>query len=161
MIILATDSGIERTGYAFFHKEEHTYALKQYGCVTTKKSWKLEDRLKKIYEDFKLLFEAYHPDRLIIEQLFFNTNQKTIVSIAQSQGVLLLLSAQYHMHIEFLTPIQIKSILTGYGRSDKKNVQKMVQLLLPLDNTPKLDDVFDAIACGLAYCQVTHELNKI
>lgn len=160
MIILATDSGIERTGYAFFHKEFNTHALTHYGCIMTKKSWTLEKRLKKIYDDMTSLFEKHHPDRLIIEQLFFNTNQKTIVSIAQSQGVLLLLAAEYNITVEFLTPLQIKYILTGYGRSDKKNVQKMVQLLLPLDPMPEPDDVVDAIACGLAYCHIQKQLQS-
>ncbi len=158
MIIFATDSGIERTGYAFFDKKSSSYTLLKYGCIITKKSWKLETRLKKIYDDILSLFKEHRPDILIIEQLFFNTNQKTIVSIAQSQGVLLLLAAHYTIPVKFLTPIQIKYILTGYGRSDKKNVQKMVQLLLGLEKMPEPDDVVDAIACGLAYCQTNQSL---
>lgn len=158
MIIFATDSGIERTGYAFFNKQSSSHILVKYGCITTKKNWRLEARLKKIYDDISLLFKEHCPDILIIEQLFFNTNQKTIVSIAQSQGILLLLAAQHTIPVEFLTPIQIKYILTGYGRSDKKNVQKMIQLLLGLEKMPKPDDVVDAIACGLAYCHTNEKL---
>lgn len=158
MIIFSTDSGIERTGYAFLHKEFNTHTLKDYGCIITKRSYTLEKRLKRIYDELISLFEKHHPDKLIIERIFFNTNQKTIVSIAQSQGVLLLLAAQYNIPVEFLTPLQIKYILTGYGRSDKKNVQKMVQLLLQLEHMPKPDDVIDAIACGLAYCNIQQKL---
>lgn len=152
MIILATDSGIERTGYAFFDKSDQRHELIHYGCIITEKNWSIEKRLEKIYDDLTSLLVKYHPEKIIIERLFFNTNQKTAVSIAQSQGVLLLLAAKHHLSAEFLTPLQVKYILTGYGRSDKTNVRKMVQLLLRFDILPKLDDIVDAIACGLAYC---------
>src|SRR3989344_6406369 len=158
VIIFSTDSGIERTGYAFFNKNSSSHRLLHYGCIITKRNFQLAARIKKIYDDISSLFKKHHPDILIIEQLFFNTNQKTVVSIAQSQGILLLLAAQYDIPIEFLTPIQIKYILTGYGRSDKKNVQKMVRLLLSLEKMPEPDDVVDAIACGLAYCQMNQML---
>lgn len=155
MQILATDSGLERTGYAFFESDERVHKLGDFGCITTNKTDSLAKRLLKIYQEFEAIIRKHRPELIIIERLFFNTNQKTLITISQSQGVLLLLAGQYNTEVEFLTPLQIKQILTGYGRSDKKNVQKMVKLLLSLEEMPKPDDVVDAIACGLAYCTNT------
>lgn len=158
MIILATDSGLERTGYAFFDKNGTSYTLGEFGCVKTDKKKTLHDRLLLIYEQFQQLINQFAPRCLVIERLFLHTNQKTMVHVAQTQGVLLLLAAQYNIAVEFLTPLQIKKILTGYGRSDKKNVEKMVSLLLKIDTLPTLDDTVDAIACGLAYCTINTHL---
>lgn len=153
-MILATDSGLERTGYALFKTDKTHHELLDFGCINTDKTDPLAKRLLSIYETFVALIKKKLPKRIIIERLFFNTNQKTLVTIAQAQGILLLLAAQHKIEVEFLTPIQIKQTLTGYGRSDKKNVQKMVKLLLSLDPMPQPDDVVDAIACGLAYCSI-------
>lgn len=154
MIILAIDSGLERTGYAVFQKEKNQCDLVKSGCITTKKTDALALRLSHIYDDFISIIKSVRPDYMVIEQLFFNTNQKTLISVAQSQGILLLLAAQHKIEVSFLTPLQVKQTLTGYGRSDKKSVQKMVKLLLPLEEMPKSDDAVDAIACGLAYCNI-------
>ena len=47
------------------------------------------------------------------------------------------------------TPLQIKQAITGYGRAEKKQMQKMVQSLLNLREMPKPDDAADALAVAL------------
>lgn len=152
MIVLATDSGLERTGYAVFTKNAHDFHLTDFGCIITKKKDSIEQRLLIIHNEFKTIIKKYAPEKIIIEQIFFNTNQKTIVSIAQAQGVVLLLAAQHNIEVIFLSPLTIKQTITGYGRADKKQMEKMIQLLLHLDTMPKPDDVVDAIGVGLSYC---------
>ncbi len=154
MIILATDSGLERTGYALFKKKDNDFTLINHGIILTKRSFSLEKRLMTIYEKFESIIKNYKPNLMVIEKIFFNINQKTIISIAQAQGALLVLAAKYNIDVEFLTPLVIKQTVTGYGRADKLQVRKMVKLLLPEANLPKSDDVIDAIACGIAYCSI-------
>lgn len=154
MVILATDSGLEKTGYALFKKEENNFSLINSGLIVTKKTLSLENRLMTIYEQFENIIKNYQPALLIIEKIFFNVNQKTIINIAQTQGVLLVLAAQNNIKVEFLTPLVIKQAITGYGRADKLQVRKMVKLLLRKEDFSQEDDVIDAIACGLAYCQL-------
>ncbi|PJE62905.1 crossover junction endodeoxyribonuclease RuvC [Candidatus Roizmanbacteria bacterium CG10_big_fil_rev_8_21_14_0_10_39_6] len=150
--ILALDPGIERTGYAIL---KGTFGseiqLVDYGCITTKKNLLLEQRFLQIYTTLMEFITRYKPRALILEQLFFNKNQKTVISVSQSQGVMLLAAAQTSIPIFFLTPLQIKMSLTGYGKAEKLQVQKMVQTLLKLETMPKPDDTVDAIACGLAF----------
>jgi len=152
MIILATDSGLEKTGYALFNKKRGDFSLIDCGLILTKRQCSLEKRLMTIYNQFKMIIKSHSPNLIILERLFFNTNQKTQVAIAQTQGVILFLAAKYNIKVQFLTPLQIKQAVTGYGRADKLQVGKMVKLLLDKEKLPKSDDVVDAIACGLAFC---------
>ena len=145
MTILSIDSGIERTGYAIFKDKKYvTSAL-----IKTSKNLKTEIRLREIYLKLVEIMKQFKPDVMVLEQLLFFKNQKTFIRVAQAQGVVMLLAAQNKIKVEFLTPLQIKQIVTGYGQADKKSVQKMIKLTTDIDI--KQDDEADAVACGLAY----------
>jgi len=145
MIILSIDSGIEKTGYAVFKDKRY---LKS-GLITTGKTLATEKRLEKIYNELKKIVRQYSADKIILEQLFFFKNQKTAIKVSQTQGIVLLLASQNNINVSYLTPLQIKQIITGYGRADKKAVQKMIKLEYKIDI--KQDDEADAVACGLAF----------
>lgn len=145
MTILSIDSGIERTGYAIFKDKKYvTSAL-----IKTSKTLTTENRLIEIYEKLAEIMSKYKPDVMVLEQLLFFKNQKTFIRVAQAQGIVMLLAAQNKIKVEFLTPLQIKQIVTGYGQADKIAVQKMIRLTTNIDI--KQDDEADAVACGLAY----------
>lgn len=145
MKVLSIDSGIEKTGYAVFNGRAYlTSAL-----IKTAKTDKTEVRLEQIYNELKKVFVKYSPKAVILERLFFFKNQKTAISVAQTQGVVLLLAAQFKVKVHYLTPLQIKLAITGYGQADKKAVQKMIKLTTNIDI--KQDDEADAVACGLAF----------
>lgn len=161
MIILSIDSGVERTGYALFDKKangntEFTYITS--GLIQTSKTKTTQRRLLEIYESIHRLIKSYKPETIVVEQLFFFKNQKTVMNVSHAQGVIMLLAEKNNIPLEFLTPLQIKQIVTGYGQSDKKSVQKMLKLTLGLDKELKQDDQADAIACGLAYCYLNRTL---
>ncbi|OGK44215.1 crossover junction endodeoxyribonuclease RuvC [Candidatus Roizmanbacteria bacterium RIFCSPLOWO2_01_FULL_38_11] len=156
MRILAFDSGIERTGYAFFSIDERKYYLENYGCIITKKTDTLQVRIQSLYEDVKQLINKTPVDYFVFEQLFFNINKKTAISVAQAQGALLSLAGKHSLNVYFISPPQIKQTVTGNGNADKKSVQKMVMMLLNIKEAPKLDDTADAIACGLTFCVLSN-----
>jgi len=158
MRILAIDPGFDRCGYAVFDKQaqEPTYITS--GLIEPKKSKNHEKRFLEIYDLLTQTIDTHKPDKIIIEQLFFFKNQKTVVAVAQVQGAIMLLCAQKGIPVEFLTPLAIKSAVTGYGLSDKKSVQKMLKLTLNLNGELKSDDQADAIAAGLAYCYMNKNL---
>jgi crossover junction endodeoxyribonuclease RuvC len=151
VIILGTDSGLERTGYSIFKQTDEGFGLSDYGCIFTQKTTELSTRLYEIMEKFTELLEQHSPDVIVMERLFYNLNKKTAINVAQTQGVLLALAEKYHCQVEFLTPPQIKLTITGDGGADKKQVEKMIQIELDMKVMPKPDDVVDAIACGMAY----------
>lgn len=145
MTILSIDSGIERTGYAIFKDKKYVISA----LIKTSKLLSTEVRLEEIYSNLEKVFKKYKPEVMVLEQLLFFKNQKTFIRVAQAQGVVMLLAAENKIKVEFLTPLQIKQIVTGYGQADKKSVQKMIKLTTEIDI--KQDDEADAVACGLAY----------
>ncbi len=155
MTILSIDSGIERTGYAVFRNGHYLTS----GLIKTSKAQIKEKRLEQIYNAIKELVKKNKPEKIVLERLFFFSNQKTVITVSQTQGVVLLLAAQNNIPVEFLTPLQIKSIITGYGKADKKAVQKMIALTLSIPGITQ-DDEADAVACGLAYCYLNKNLLK-
>ncbi|MFA5136870.1 MAG: crossover junction endodeoxyribonuclease RuvC [Patescibacteria group bacterium] len=159
MTVIAIDPGVERTGFAFFKKTSiNTYAYFSSGLIQTTKGTSHEKRLLQIYNALYKLIKKERPTVLVLEQLFFFKNQKTVFSVGQSQGIILLLAAQSDIPAVFLTPLQIKQTVTGYGHADKKSVQKMLTLELGLKDEVSQDDQADAIACGYAYCCINKSL---
>ena len=88
---------------------------------------------------------------MAIEELFFNSNQKTAINVAQARGVILLAAMNYNLNIFEYTPLQVKQAVAGYGRADKSQVQQMVKLLLGLSEVPKPDDTADAVAIAICH----------
>ncbi len=161
MIILSIDSGVERTGWAIFDKDKKYKDGLSYiasGLIKTLASRDHAARLADIHEQVVQIIKKYKPVHMVIEQLFFFKNQKTVISVAQAQGVVLTCAALHEIKTSSLTPLEIKQIVTGYGQADKKGVQKMLKLTLGLDDELKQDDQADAIACGLAYCFLNNQL---
>ncbi len=151
MIVVGFDSGLEKTGYSIFEGEGRDFRYVYSDLIFTKKALPLEKRLEKIYKATSQIVKKYHPDLFIIEKLFYFKNQKTFISVAQAQGVVLLVASENNIKVKFLTPLQIKQAVTGYGRADKKSVQKMLKMTLNLDKEIKIDDVADAVASCVAF----------
>ncbi|OGK11982.1 hypothetical protein A2954_00420 [Candidatus Roizmanbacteria bacterium RIFCSPLOWO2_01_FULL_37_12] len=152
MYILAVDSGLEKTGFSVFKKTNKNFTFITSGLIRTSPKKKLEHRVEEIYNGLNDVIIEYKPAKLILETLLFFKNHKTAITVAQTQGSIILLASQNHLSLEFLAPLQIKLAVTGYGLSDKKAVRKMLELSLKINKKIQEDDEFDAIACGLAYC---------
>ncbi|MCS7093410.1 MAG: crossover junction endodeoxyribonuclease RuvC [Patescibacteria group bacterium] len=145
MKILAIDSGLERTGIALINEDKLVFS----SLIETHKKNKLEERIRTVYRRLEKIIQEYEPEVLVMESLFLFKNKKTIISVSQVQGAVLLLAAQKGIKVEFLTPLQIKQALCGFGRADKKSIQKIIRLEFKVN--VRQDDQADAVACGLAY----------
>lgn len=163
MIVLAIDSGLEKTGYAFFDSSNNLSIKEKYlssGLIKTEKNLSVEKRLLKIFNALSALVDKNKPSIIVMERLFFFKNQKSAITVSQAQGIAILLAAQKKIRVDFLTPLQIKQTVTGYGLSNKKAIIKMLHLLLNIEKKIKEDDEYDAIACGLAYCSINKLLTR-
>jgi crossover junction endodeoxyribonuclease RuvC len=158
MKLLAIDPGYDKLGFSIFVKDKSTPEYISSGLIKTSKSQSPGDRLLDLHDKLFAVIQENKPDTLAIERLFFSKNVTTALGVSQSVGVVLLLAAQQKMEIIELTPNQIKEIITGYGNSDKKSVQKMLWLQLGREIKVKDDDESDAIACGLAACVLNRAL---
>lgn len=151
MRILGIDPGYAIMGYGIIDVIGNKFKVIAYGSIITKAEDKMTDRLKHIYYELMKIIDAYAPDEAAIEELFFNTNTTTAIKVGQSRGVSILACANSGLEISEYTPLQIKVALTGYGRSDKKQVQQMVKTILNLKEIPKPDDTADALAVSICH----------
>ena len=158
MIILGIDPGTARCGWGVIKKEGSKNLLVDYGCIETSKELLHADRVLEVYNQIVKLITKYKPDRSGVEELFFAKNVKTAISIAEVRGVILLALKQKKIEIIEFTPYQIKQNVSGFGNADKKQVQKMVKLLLKLKEIPKPDDAADGLAIAIA---VSHTNTKL
>lgn len=151
MRIIGIDPGYAIIGFGVLeYRGGIDFAVVGFGAITTPAGLPFTDRLKMIYDDMSQLLDEYKPDQMGIEKLFFNTNEKTAIAVAQARGVTLLPAIQRGIKICEYTPLQVKMSITGYGRAEKKQVQEMTRQMLHLSKVPKPDDVADAL--GLAIC---------
>lgn len=152
MIILAIDPGVERLGIAILtKKKDATIACEMSDTIVTAKNLTQGERIGEIYEEMINVCQKFRPDQIVLERLFFAKNVKTAIAVAQVQGVIHLLGFQREIPVIEIAPNAIKSAVTGYGNADKKAVKKMIDLQVELPKRKRLDDEYDAIACGFAY----------
>jgi len=149
MRVLAIDPGYDRLGVAVLEHDQGRETLLHSDCVLTDKHTSLPDRLYVVGDAVAALLTKYTPNAMAIETLFFNTNQKTALGVAQVRGICLFLAKQANCHIIELSPQAVKIAVTGYGKSDKRAVFDMVCRLLPNPPQHALDDEYDAIAVGI------------
>jgi crossover junction endodeoxyribonuclease RuvC len=147
-IILGLDPGTATVGFAFASGTRKDPVISEYGILRTAAlpADMMPQRLLEIAQDLEDLLDLYRPTKAVVEELFFFKNHKTVISVAQSRGVLLYLLAKRGIEIVSATPLQIKQTLCGYGRADKKQVQTMVQKVYGLATLPTPDDAADSLA---------------
>lgn len=155
-IILGIDPGIADTGFGVIRDAGGQIMALTYGSIKTSPKDDLITRLEKLYIELDKIIKKYNPDIVAIEELFFNKNVKTALIVGQARGVVLLTVKQNKLSIIEFTPSQVKQAVSTYGRATKKQVQRMVKLLLHLDSIPQPDDAADALA--IAMCALNSQL---
>ena len=151
MKILGIDPGYERLGVAVLEKNKGEQREKVLFSECFKTSAKLEfsERLNLIGEEVRTIIKKYKPEVLSIETLFLTTNHKTVMRVAEARGVVIYEASRAGLKIFEASPPQIKIATTGYGKSDKAQIIKMVKMLVKMDNSKTSDDELDAIAIAL------------
>ena len=151
MIVLGIDPGTAITGYGLVSERDTQAIAVAQGAILTPANEPLPDRLVTIHRELTRIIEQYRPDSAAVEQLFFNKNVRTALSVGHARGVTLLALAQANVPIYEYTPLEVKLAVTGNGRADKHQIQQMITLLLGLDAVPKPDDVADALAVAVCH----------
>lgn len=153
MILLSIDPGFDKVGFAVYASDHPSrITLITSGLIKTRTGDVLLARLKDIHTVLEKVIRTHGVDTMVMEQIFFFKNAKTVIAVAQAQGSIMSLCVPHRLDFSFLTPLQIKQAVTGDGRADKRSVWKMLLLQLGSSLTVKDDDESDAIACGYAYC---------
>lgn len=151
MLILGIDPGIAILGYGLVRYEANKFTVVDYGAVTTNAGTQMSKRLTRLYDGLIDIIESHKPDAFAVEELFFNKNIKTALTVGHARGVAVLAGAKSGVPTYEYTPLQVKQAVVGYGRADKCQVQQMVKILLNLKEVPKPDDVADALAVAICH----------
>lgn len=151
MVILGIDPGYAIVGWGVIEYEHSQFKVLGFGAITTDAEMPFPQRLKAIYNDMNYIFDKYKPDVMSMEKLFYNSNQKTVIDVAQARGVITLAAQVKDKPIYEYTPLQVKQSVTGYGRAEKKQVQEMTRSILHLSKVPKPDDTADALAMAICH----------
>ena len=120
-------------------------------AIKTKPHSEFNERLVTIYNEINEIIDKYNPEVLSIEDLFFNTNTKTAIKVAQAKGVLILSAKIRKMEVYEYTPLQIKQGVAGYGKATKTQVKNMLKVILNMEKLPSLDDITDSIAIAVCH----------
>ena len=151
MKILGIDPGYAILGYGVVEMRGNHFTACGFGAVTTGANEEMTSRLKHIYHELMNVIAEFEPEAASIEELFFNTNQKTIIAVSEARGVILLAAQKNKLDIGEYTPLQVKQSVVGYGRAEKVQVMTMVKNILNLEKIPKPDDAADALAIAICH----------
>lgn len=151
MRIIGIDPGYAIVGFGILEYNRAQFQVVDYGAVTTPADMDFNSRLLEIYNDLCYILDKFRPDFLAIERLYFTSNQKTAIDVAQARGIVLLAARQRNIGIFEYTPLQVKQSVTGYGKAVKKQVQEMTTRILKLPEIPKPDDTADALAIAICH----------
>jgi len=123
----------------------------EYGALYTPANTPLAERLPMLYDGLMDLLREYKPNAVAVEQLFFNKNVKTALTVGHARGIAILAAAHAGCSVGEYTPLQVKQAVVGYGRATKEQVQNMVKILLNMDHIPRPDDAADALAIAICH----------
>lgn len=156
MIILGIDPGTATTGFGIIKKGQKKIEVLDYGCIETIPGTCDGNRLRIINNKLNRIIKKYQPEIMAVEALFFFKNLKTVMPVSQAKGVILLTAAKKKIPVVEFTPLQVKMTIANYGRADKKQVQRMIQTMLCLEEKPnqkdkRKDDATDALGIALCY----------
>lgn len=152
MLVLGIDPGTATTGYGLVRQaDDGTLQEVDHGVILTPAKTPMAERLVLLYDKLQEVILLHQPDSSAVEELFFQRNVKTAISVGQARGVVLLALAQAGLPAAEYSPNVIKQAVTGYGGADKRQMQEMVRMLLGMERLPTPDDAADALAVAICH----------
>ncbi len=151
MRILGIDPGYAIVGFGVVDYDGRKFTPVEYGAILTEAHTPFTERLRAIHSDMEFIFEKFRPECMAVEKLFFTTNQKTAIDVAQARGITVLSAAKRNISVFEYTPLQVKSAVVGYGKAEKQQVMEMTKNLLGLSHIPRPDDAADALAIAICH----------
>ena len=161
MVIMGIDPGVATVGFGIISESGGNPKHMRHGVISTPAGQRLALRLASIKSDVTELIETFRPDAIAVEELFFNTNLKTAISVAHGRAAVILAGEERGIPMFEYTPLQVKKAVVGYGRASKKQVIIMTQRLLAMELPPQPDDTADALAVAICHARFTHSLMNL
>jgi crossover junction endodeoxyribonuclease RuvC len=153
MIVMGIDPGLANTGYGVVEEEGSCLRTLGYGGIQTSPGALLSERLDKIFSEMEELLQAYAPQAVAVEQLFFSANARSAMNVGEARGVIILAAQRAGVEIGEYTPLQVKQAMVGNGRATKDQVKYMVQAILGIKEKLPSSHAADALAMALCHLQ--------
>lgn len=151
MRIIGIDPGSRVTGFGVIDSDGSRHALVSQGVVRTNSVEDFSQKLKLIHDGILDVVDAWGPDQMVVENLFYATNVKSALKLGHVRGVALLAAVERGLPVHEYAPLEVKQAVVGYGRADKNQVQRMVAVLLELAKPPEPHDAADALAVAICH----------
>jgi len=151
MKVLAIDPGYGRCGVAVVEKENGKEKLIYSACIETSAKADFPERLAQVADECVRLLKKHKPDSFAIEKLYFSTNQKTAMRVAEVRGALIQAASSAGVPVFEYSPGEVKIAAGGHGSADKRQMAKMLHALVKIEKEIKHDDEYDAIAIGVTH----------
>jgi len=161
MIILGIDPGVVSTGYGAVQIKDGRAGLIDCGVINIDKKHDLPERLSAIYDGVSAICRQLRPQALALEEIFFSKNARTAITVGHTRGAVILAAVHQDIDVFAYTPLQIKQTISGYGRADKSQMQRMVQMILRLREIPRPDHAADALAAALCHYYISRTTVKL
>ncbi len=149
--VLGIDPGLASTGWGIVDSHNSRLIYVDHGTVTTPAGMSPHLRLLQLEREINSILEAYTPEAMGIETLYFAKNISSALPVAQARGVILLAAARKGLAVGEYSPTVIKQSVVGAGQADKAQIQNMICLILGLQETPKPDHAADALAAAVTF----------
>ena len=154
MFVLGIDPGLSRCGFGLVRRTRHVHEAVDHGVLQTPPTDELPARLAAMNALLRSLIATHRPDVVVVERVFFQTNARTAMGVAQASGLALAAAHDAGCGIAQYTSNEVKLAITGYGGASKDQVQRMVQRILGLAALPKPADAADALALALHHLAI-------
>jgi crossover junction endodeoxyribonuclease RuvC len=161
MIILGVDPGVISTGYGAIEIKDGKESLVDCGVITIERERELPARLSGIYDGITRLCRRLQPKAVAIEEIFFSKNARTAITVGHTSAAVILAAVHQGVEVSTYTPLQIKQMVSDYGRADKNQMQRIVQMILKLQDLPRPDHAADALAAALCHYYISGTTSKL
>ena len=151
MRIFGIDPGSERTGYGCIDSDGSRCELVACGAIKSPAGCPFPDRLVRVFDALAAMLATHRPACVAVEDVFHGRNARSALKLGQVRGVALLAAARAGLPVAEYAAASVKQAVVGYGRADKQQVQRMVALLLAMDEPPSPHDAADALAVAVCH----------
>ena len=148
---MGIDPGSNCTGFGIVDEVKGNLQAVHWSSVRSSPKDAFPQRIKHIYDELVIAMEKFTPEVVAVEDLFYATNVKTVIKLAQTRGVILLAAVNCGLRVAEYSPLEIKQSLVGYGHADKNQVRDMVSTLLRLKEKPEPFDASDGLAAAICH----------
>jgi crossover junction endodeoxyribonuclease RuvC len=149
--VLGIDPGLRVTGWGVVAAHGDAFRSLACGAIPTARSAADEARLYQIFEELNSVIEHWQLSCVAVEDPFVAENARSAFAIGEARAVALLAAARASLPVQSYSPAAIKLAVTGYGRSEKAQVQELVRVQLGLETAPEPVDAADALAVALCH----------